>query len=132
GDAARHGRRGLHRRPGDRRRRPRGRRRGRPAARRHRRRHRTSEAAVLHAMDAHEALHGTAVDVVLLVQCTSPFIVREDLDGVAGAIVENGADTAVTVAPFHGFIWRDADTEATSGEVTGGYGVNHDKSFRPR
>ncbi|MFF3329235.1 cytidylyltransferase domain-containing protein [Streptomyces sp. NPDC002888] len=92
----------------------------------------TSEAAVLHAMDAHEALHGAAVDVVLLVQCTSPFIAREDIDGVAGAIVENGADTAVTVAPFHGFIWRDADTEANSGETTGGYGVNHDKSFRPR
>ncbi|MEU1104177.1 acylneuraminate cytidylyltransferase [Streptomyces tibetensis] len=92
----------------------------------------TSEAAVLHAMDAHEALHGAPVDVVLLVQCTSPFLVREDIDGVAGAIAENGADTAVTVAPFHGFIWRDADTEATSGEVTGGYGVNHDKSFRPR
>jgi YrbI family 3-deoxy-D-manno-octulosonate 8-phosphate phosphatase len=92
----------------------------------------TSEAAVLHAMDAHEALHGAPVDVVLLVQCTSPFLVREDIDGVAGAIAENGADTAVTVAPFHGFIWRDADTEATSGEATGGYGVNHDKSFRPR
>ncbi|MEU7717704.1 N-acylneuraminate cytidylyltransferase [Streptomyces tibetensis] len=92
----------------------------------------TSEAAVLHAMDAHEALHGAPVDVVLLVQCTSPFLVREDIDGVAGAIAENGADTAVTVAPFHGFIWRDADTEATAGEVTGGYGVNHDKSFRPR
>ncbi|KOV91713.1 transferase [Streptomyces sp. NRRL B-1140] len=92
----------------------------------------TSEAAVLHAMDAHEALHGAPVDVVLLVQCTSPFLVREDIDGVAGAIAENGADTAVTVAPFHGFIWRDADTEATSGEVSGGYGVNHDKSFRPR
>ncbi|MER7476882.1 N-acylneuraminate cytidylyltransferase [Streptomyces sp. NPDC126510] len=92
----------------------------------------TSEAAVLHAMDAHEALHGAPVDVVLLVQCTSPFIVREDIDGVAGAIAENGADTAVTVAPFHGFLWRDADTEATSGDVTGGYGVNHDKAFRPR
>jgi YrbI family 3-deoxy-D-manno-octulosonate 8-phosphate phosphatase len=92
----------------------------------------TSEAAVLHAMDAHEALHGAPVDVVLLVQCTSPFLVREDIDGVAGAIAENGADTAVTVAPFHGFIWRDADTEATAGEATGGYGVNHDKSFRPR
>ncbi|MEV6112162.1 N-acylneuraminate cytidylyltransferase [Streptomyces sp. NPDC052109] len=87
----------------------------------------TSEAAVLHAMDAHEALHGAAVDVVLLVQCTSPFIVREDIDGVAGAVVENGADTAVTVAPFHGFIWREADVEAE-----GGVGVNHDKSFRPR
>ncbi|MEV5877104.1 N-acylneuraminate cytidylyltransferase [Streptomyces sp. NPDC052101] len=87
----------------------------------------TSEAAVLHAMDAHEALHGAAVDVVLLVQCTSPFIVREDIDGVAGAVAENGADTAVTVAPFHGFIWREAEAE-----TEGGAGVNHDKSFRPR
>ncbi|NGO15550.1 N-acylneuraminate cytidylyltransferase [Streptomyces sp. HC44] len=110
----------------------------------------TSEAAVLHAMDAHEALHGSAVDAVLLVQCTSPFIVREDIDGVAGAVVENGADTALTVAPFHGFIWRDADddpavvdtqvTQAVGGGTAvanttatdGGYGVNHDKSFRPR
>jgi YrbI family 3-deoxy-D-manno-octulosonate 8-phosphate phosphatase len=144
----------------------------------------TSEAAVLHAMDAHEALHGSAVDAVLLVQCTSPFIVREDIDAVAGAVVENGADTALTVASFHGFIWRDADDEfaadgeqhgqavgaerlvtapalaagavPTSGEAgakgsavaldaaavdapaapapsaAGGYGVNHDKSFRPR
>ncbi|WP_432043079.1 cytidylyltransferase domain-containing protein [Streptomyces cadmiisoli] len=101
----------------------------------------TSEAAVLHAMDAHEALHGATVDAVLLVQCTSPFLIREDIDGVAGAVVENGADTAVTVAPFHGFIWRDADVEAEADDVAtaadsrssgGGYGVNHDKSFRPR
>ncbi|MET8942135.1 N-acylneuraminate cytidylyltransferase [Streptomyces sp. NPDC004542] len=87
----------------------------------------TSEAAVLHAMDAHEALHGAPVDVVLLVQCTSPFLVREDVDGVAGAVAEQGADTAVTVAPFHGFVWRHSDE---AGE--GGHGVNHDKSFRPR
>ncbi|MEU9880267.1 N-acylneuraminate cytidylyltransferase [Streptomyces phaeochromogenes] len=110
----------------------------------------TSEAAVLHAMDAHEALHGSVVDAVLLVQCTSPFIIREDIDGVAGAVVENGADTALTVASFHGFIWRDADDDPTAvdtertrtvgGATTvanttatdGGYGVNHDKSFRPR
>ncbi|MFD7131325.1 cytidylyltransferase domain-containing protein [Streptomyces sp. NPDC059894] len=98
----------------------------------------TSEAAVRHALDAHEALHGAAVDVVLLVQCTSPFLVREDIDGVAAAVVENGADTAVTVAPFHGFVWRDAE-DATDAEAaqaarngTGGHGVNHDKSYRPR
>ncbi|MFE1438048.1 cytidylyltransferase domain-containing protein [Streptomyces sp. NPDC058739] len=87
----------------------------------------TSEAAVRHAMDAHEALHGSPVDVVLLVQCTSPFVVREDIDGVAGAVVRGGADSAVTVAPFHGFVWRDAEDESE-----GGVGVNHDKSYRPR
>ncbi|GAB2723611.1 cytidylyltransferase domain-containing protein [Streptomyces bullii] len=108
----------------------------------------TSEAAVLHALDAHEALHGAPVDVVLLVQCTSPFLVREDVDGVAAAVAENGADTAVTVAPFHGFVWRNADDEARAvdgaqeadatpaaspgARPEGGYGVNHDKSYRPR
>ncbi|AOW88775.1 cytidylyltransferase domain-containing protein [Streptomyces olivaceus] len=95
----------------------------------------TSEAAVLHALDTHEALHGAAVDVVLLVQCTSPFIVREDIDGVAGAVAEDGADTAVTVAPFHGFVWRDGADEASEDGTrrdTGGYGVNHDKAYRPR
>lgn len=103
----------------------------------------TSEAAVLHAMDAHEALHGAEVDIVLLVQCTSPFLIREDIDGVAGAVAGQGADTAVTVAPFHGFIWRDGATDETttdaasagtgvSGADGGGHGVNHDKSFRPR
>jgi YrbI family 3-deoxy-D-manno-octulosonate 8-phosphate phosphatase len=69
----------------------------------------TSEAAVLHAMDAPQAINGRAVDVVLLVQCTSPFLAREDIDGVAGAIVEDGADSALTVAAFHGFVWRDGD-----------------------
>ncbi|MGW0413859.1 cytidylyltransferase domain-containing protein [Streptomyces collinus] len=118
----------------------------------------TSEAAVLHAMDVHEALHGTAVHAVLLVQCTSPFLLGEDIDGVASAVVEHGADTALTVAPFHGFVWRDAADElparpaadaarpvsasgtravvaAADGPAAapaGGYGVNHDKSFRPR
>ncbi|EFL39537.1 N-acylneuraminate cytidylyltransferase [Streptomyces griseoflavus] len=94
----------------------------------------TSEAAVLHAMDTHEALHGAPVDVVLLVQCTSPFLVREDVDGVAGAVADQGADTAVTVAPFHGFLWRDAadGTGAPAEQASGGHGVNHDKAYRPR
>lgn len=110
----------------------------------------SSEAAVLHAMDAHEALHGAAVDVVLLVQCTSPFLVREDIDAVVGAILDGGADSALTVAAFHGFVWRHEDDEprpatvhsatAEAGGVAvladrktatgGGYGVNHDKSQR--
>ncbi|WP_141726237.1 acylneuraminate cytidylyltransferase family protein, partial [Actinacidiphila rubida] len=59
----------------------------------------TSEAAVLHAMDAHAAMSGTPSDVVVLVQCTSPFITSEEIDGVVAAVTEDGADTAHTVAP---------------------------------
>ncbi|MFK8908510.1 cytidylyltransferase domain-containing protein [Streptomyces sp. YS-3] len=79
----------------------------------------TSEAAVLHALEGH-----ADTDVVLLVQCTSPFLSHEDVDGVAAAVVVDGADTAVTVAPFHGFVWRESPD--------GGEGLGHDKSFRPR
>ena len=89
----------------------------------------SSEAAVLHAMDAHEAMSGAAADVVVLVQCTSPFITGEEIDGVVAAVTEEGADTAHTVAPFHGFVWRE-DGSATG--TAGAYGVNHDKSGRPR
>ncbi|MFE7747635.1 cytidylyltransferase domain-containing protein [Streptomyces sp. NPDC057428] len=88
----------------------------------------TSEAAVLHALDAYEAMgHGRTADVVLLVQCTSPFVTRADIDGVATAVARDGADTALTVAPFHGFVWRDG-----SAVEDGTYGVNHDKAVRPR
>ncbi|MFE7892873.1 cytidylyltransferase domain-containing protein [Streptomyces sp. NPDC057412] len=90
----------------------------------------TSEAAVLHALDTHEALHGAPVDVVLLVQCTSPFLDRDDIEKVAAAVAEDGADTAVTVAPFHGFVWRESGGNGEPGE--GGQGVNHDKAVRPR
>ncbi|MFE4367164.1 cytidylyltransferase domain-containing protein [Streptomyces sp. NPDC056835] len=92
----------------------------------------TSEAAVLHAMDAYGAMRGKTAEVVLLVQCTSPFITADDLDGVAGAVTEDGADSALTVAPTHGFIWRQDSAGSADAGASGGYGVNHDKSNRPR
>ncbi|MGW2508360.1 cytidylyltransferase domain-containing protein [Streptomyces scopuliridis] len=92
----------------------------------------TSEAAVLHAMDAYGAMRGKTAEVVLLVQCTSPFITADDLDGVAGAVTEGGADSALTVAPTHGFIWRRDSAGSSDAGASGGYGVNHDKSNRPR
>lgn len=108
-----------------------------------------SEAAVLHALGAHEDLHRRTVDVVLLVQCTSPFLLPEDIDAVTAAVTDGGADTAVAVAPFHGFLWREsterdapdgeaapgapaAPAGATAGRAPGGHGVNHDRRVRPR
>ncbi|KPI33218.1 N-acylneuraminate cytidylyltransferase [Actinobacteria bacterium OV450] len=84
----------------------------------------SSEAAVLHALDAFEELHSVTVDVVLLVQCTSPFLTSSDVESVAAAVATGAADSALTVAPFHGFLWREADGDAA--------GVNHDKAVRPR
>ncbi|MET9622443.1 acylneuraminate cytidylyltransferase [Streptomyces sp. NPDC006464] len=84
----------------------------------------TSESAVLHAMDAFEATHGRTVDVVLLVQCTSPFLTPDEVNGAVGRILSGEAATALTVAPSHGFLWREAEGGAT--------GVNHDRAHRPR
>ncbi|MFE0273022.1 cytidylyltransferase domain-containing protein [Streptomyces sp. NPDC058992] len=93
----------------------------------------TSESAVLHAMDAYEAEHGRTVDVVLLVQCTSPFLTADDVERVASAVAKDGADTAVTVAPFHAFVWRrEAATGRPAPAHDDGRGVNHDKGHRPR
>ncbi|MFI8961251.1 cytidylyltransferase domain-containing protein [Streptomyces sp. NPDC053493] len=85
----------------------------------------SSESAVLHAMDAFEAAHGRAADVVLLVQCTSPFLTAAEVDETAAKITSGAADTAFTAAPSHGFLWR----EKPDGDATG---VNHDKAHRPR
>ncbi len=91
----------------------------------------TSEAALLHALEAFEELHSLTVDVVLLVQCTSPFLTPADVESVAAAVATGAADSALTVAPFHGFVWREtADADATG--ITGITGVNHDKAVRPR
>ncbi|MEU8759920.1 acylneuraminate cytidylyltransferase [Streptomyces sp. NPDC048659] len=86
----------------------------------------SSESAVLHALDAFEATAGRRPDVVLLVQCTSPFLTPDEIDSAAGEITSGAADTAFTAAPSHGFLWRDAP------EGTGATGVNHDKAHRPR
>ena len=87
----------------------------------------TSESAVLHALDAFEATHGRTADVVLLVQCTSPFLTSGEVAEAAARITSGAADTAFTAAPSHGFLWRE-----TSDGATGAVGVNHDKSCRPR
>ncbi|MGW0118098.1 cytidylyltransferase domain-containing protein [Streptomyces sp. NPDC003327] len=84
----------------------------------------TSESAVLHAMDAFEAAHGRPADVVLLVQCTSPFLSAAEVADAAARITSGAADTAFTAAPSHGFLWRETGT--------GAEGVNHDKAHRPR
>ncbi len=83
----------------------------------------SSEDAVIHAL---EVLYGSAasqVDVVVLVQCTSPFTTSQEIDQVVQAVLD-GADTAFTAARFHGFLWRP--------EPDGAVAVNHHHKRRAR
>ena len=84
----------------------------------------SSETALLHALDTFEAQTGQIVEVLLMLQCTSPFITPDEVAACVDA-VRDGADTAFTAASSHGFLWRrDADGHAV--------GINHDKAVRPR
>lgn len=76
-------------------------------------------------MDAFEATHGRPADVVLLVQCTSPFLSSAEVAETVERITSGAADTAFTAAPSHGFLWRETVED-------GATGVNHDKAHRPR
>ncbi len=81
----------------------------------------SSEAALRHVLETGYA--GRLPEVLLLVQCTSPFITSAEVDDVVAAVLDGGADSAFTAAPFHGFIWRQDDSAV---------GVNHDHHSRPR
>jgi YrbI family 3-deoxy-D-manno-octulosonate 8-phosphate phosphatase len=77
----------------------------------------TSESAVLHALETTDA----EAAVVLLIQCTSPFLTSADIDAVTLAVLSGQADSAFTAARTHGFVWH-----------LDGSGVNHDPSQRLR
>lgn len=84
----------------------------------------SSESALLHALEQLQAKEHYDPAVLAFLQCTSPLTLPEDIDGTIAALLEEGADSALAVTSFHGFLWRaDAAGEAV--------GINHDKSVRP-
>lgn len=89
----------------------------------------SSESALLHALDRLEERHGEPVDVLVFVQCTSPFVTAEEVDETVLAVVREGADSAFTAVPFHGFLWS-AGPGAGPGHRA--HGVNHDSAVRQR
>jgi N-acylneuraminate cytidylyltransferase len=84
----------------------------------------SSESAVLHALDDLAGRGLPEPDVVVLVQCTSPFTTPDDVDGVVALVAKGEADSAFTAARTHGFLWRTGPDGAVA--------VNHDASVRPR
>jgi YrbI family 3-deoxy-D-manno-octulosonate 8-phosphate phosphatase len=84
----------------------------------------SSESALLHALEAHESARGETPDVLVFLQCTSPFIDPADIDRAIEMVTSDQFDSVFSAAPSHAFIWRSANGTAV--------GENHDWRVRER
>lgn len=80
----------------------------------------TSESAVQHVLGTLE----TQPDVVVLLQCTSPFINPAHLEAAIRAVLDGQADVCFSVTEDHSFLWA-----APEGTVEA---VGHSATYRPR
>ncbi len=83
----------------------------------------SSEAALLHSLEHLRASEGYNPDIVVFLQCTSPLTLPEDIDGTVDALLNEHADSAHAVTPFHYFLWK----RTPRGDAVG---INHDKRVR--
>jgi len=83
----------------------------------------SSEDAILHALGVLQA-EGRALDIVVFIQPTSPFIHAADLESAIARVAAGEADVAFSAFETYAFLWAAASD--------GAVGVNHDHSFRPR
>ena len=84
----------------------------------------TSESALLHVLDYLQQTEGYKPDLLVFLQCTSPLTLPEDIDGAVQTLLDENADSALSVTPFHYFLWRRGE----KGDIVG---INHDKCIRP-
>ena len=83
----------------------------------------SSESALLHVLQT-IAKKGEAPPTHLaFLQCTSPLTTATDIDGTMQLVQEEGFDTAVTMTPFHYFIWEQDE----NGNM---HGINHEATRR--
>jgi len=66
----------------------------------------TTEVVLQHALAWLEREERTAVDVIVLLEATSPFRAPGLVDEVVGALEDPAIDTAFTVVRDHGYFWR--------------------------
>lgn len=77
----------------------------------------SSEAVLLHALRQLEVADG----ILAFLQCTSPLMLPEDIDGTVNRLSQ--ADSAFTGTPWHYFVWR----QTSEGVIP----LGHDKAHRP-
>ena len=83
----------------------------------------SSETALIHTLDFLKRGEDYFPELTVFLQCTAPLTVSQDIDGTIQTLIQQNADTALAVVPFHYFLWR----RDQNGCVVG---INHDKSTR--
>lgn len=84
----------------------------------------SSELALLHALDFLLLTEHYSPDLLVFLQCTAPLTLPEHIDGTVQTLLDEDADTALSVTPFHYFLWR-------RDEFGYAMGINHEKFMRP-
>lgn len=82
----------------------------------------SSEAVLQHALPLMQA--DGAVDLMVFLQCTSPIRDQSDIDAAIATLWAEQADSLVSVAPSHRFLW----SQGTDGPRA----LNYDPANRPR
>lgn len=85
----------------------------------------SSESALLHALDQ-LIMVCEEPEVIVFVQCTSPFIAPDDLDRGVELVVGDHADSVFSAVVTYEFLWR------ASGSFGLVIGQNHNPAVRPR
>ena len=82
-----------------------------------------SESALLHALETLRENEQYVPDLVVFVQCTSPFTISDDLDDAIRVLVKTNADSVFTAIEDYGCFWTEHPSRGVEG-------MNHDKNDR--
>jgi N-acylneuraminate cytidylyltransferase len=83
----------------------------------------SSESALLHVLQTLGDREDYVPDIVAFLQCTAPLMLPDDIDSTVHQVLQESYDSAVTMTPFHHFVW----SEDEEGRMTG---VNHTPTLR--
>ena len=84
----------------------------------------SSEAVLIHALEAIAAAGRGEPDLVVFLQATCPVRTGAEIDAAITQLESTGADSLLSVSPSHAFLWREEDGLAVP--------VNHDYRNRLR
>jgi len=84
-----------------------------------------SESALIHSLHHMRENMNYEPDVTVFLQCTSPLTLAADIDAAINHLIETGADSLVSVTPFHHFLWREDENGHAAG-------INHNRAVRLR